>query len=223
MTKKRACICKLSRPLVVVLQQKPELVVLYHKQLVHFTTKNSLEYASVYASVWTSSRTNSAIAVMPSGTRDNCWKSGTVPEILGQLEPMWPTKYSTCWYQASKRSPPLSVQRIAGWLTIQCPRMRVSFELWTYLLGRVEIVLNMDKSQSPGCNVSVTVNSRSTSSNMGVRIGGVSITPLPSGTGTVNRLPFVNPTPHAQPLGGVIVQPLHLSATRVSAQQRLTY
>ena len=77
----------------------------------------------------------------------------------------------------------------------------------------------MDKSQSPGCNVSVTVNSGPTASNVGARIGGVSITPL-SGTGTVNRPPFVNPTPRAQPrpLGGVIVRP---GAAQVSAQQRL--
>ena len=42
--------------------------------------------------VWPSSGTNNRAVLLPSGTRDNCQKSGTVPEIQGQLEPMYTTK-----------------------------------------------------------------------------------------------------------------------------------
>ena len=38
-----------------------------------------------YASVWPSSGTNNRQVAEPSGTRDKCLKSGTVPEIPGQL------------------------------------------------------------------------------------------------------------------------------------------
>ena len=38
--------------------------------------------------VWPTSGTNNRLVVKPSGTRDKVNKSGTVLEILGQLEPM---------------------------------------------------------------------------------------------------------------------------------------
>ena len=44
-----------------------------------------------YSSViqwWPTSGTNNTIMLRPSGTRDNCYKSWTVPDIPGQLEPM---------------------------------------------------------------------------------------------------------------------------------------
>ena len=69
-------------------------------------------------------------------------------------------------------------------------------------------------SESSGCNVSVTINNGTTSSNM-EHIGGgrqlVMITPLPPG-GTV-RPPFINPMSCARSSGAVI--------TQVSAKQHL--
>ena len=77
--------------------------------------------------------------------------------------------------------------------------------------------------QGPGCNVSVTVNSGTSASNMGARIGGgrqlVTITPLLSCAGTVNRPPLVSLTPRALPSGSVTVQPL--TGTQVPAHQPL--
>ena len=60
-----------------------------------------------------SSGTNNRQVAEPSGTRDKCLKSGTVPEIPGQLEPMYilsvyfqplrrghlPIKDKNCWSQ----------------------------------------------------------------------------------------------------------------------------
>ena len=39
--------------------------------------------------VLVSSRTNNTAIERASGTQDNCYKSGTIPEILGQLEPIY--------------------------------------------------------------------------------------------------------------------------------------
>ena len=38
---------------------------------------------------WPTSGTNNRLVVKPSETRDKVNKSGTVPDIPGQLEPMW--------------------------------------------------------------------------------------------------------------------------------------
>ena len=78
----------------------------------------------------------------------------------------------------------------------------------------------MEKApDSSGCNVSVTVNSGSTSSNVG-RIGGgkqlVTITPLSAGTSI--RPPFFNSAPRGQLSGAAVVRP---TATLVSTQQRV--
>ena len=44
---------------------------------------------AVMIAVWPTSGTNNRLVVKPSGTRDKINKSGTVPEIPGQLEPMY--------------------------------------------------------------------------------------------------------------------------------------
>ena len=43
---------------------------------------------AVMIAVWPTSGTNNRLVVKPSGTRDKVNKSGTVPEIPGQMEPM---------------------------------------------------------------------------------------------------------------------------------------
>ena len=59
-----------SRTPVVFLLQKNKACSTA-PQTACFITKNSY-YTSVYACVWTSSRTNNIIAVVPSNTLDNC-------------------------------------------------------------------------------------------------------------------------------------------------------
>lgn len=88
----------------------------------------------------------------------------------------------------------------AGWLRIQILRMCMTLAPTCH---------NMEKSQGGPelgeCNVFVTINNRSASSNVGRTRGGrqlVTITPLPLGA-TV-RPPFIIPTPHAR---FVVVRP----------------
>ena len=78
----------------------------------------------------------------------------------------------------------------------------------------------MEKApDSSGCNLSVTVNSGLTFSNVG-RIGGgrqlVTITPLSAGTSI--RPPFFNSVPCGQLSGAAVVRP---TVTLVSTQQRV--